>query len=324
MDLQRPIIEQVQNSIPDTTALRENIGTGAKNAYASIADTAATVRNTLGEFGSNLEAAAETGSSSDFLDMNGMFAKIAFLILILFVFLALLRLGISLVGYFTLPSQSPYVVKGILNGNSNIDVSQNPEVPGSILISRSNDANKGAEFTWSVWLFINQPDVPDSKMCPIFVKGEGEYQTDGINTCNGPGMYVTTNGGIGKVRIVMDTVINKADFVDIPNIPQQKWVHIAVRLQNTLLDTYVNGVISARTTLSSAPKQNYYDIHICPNGGFSGSLSDLRYFDHALSVFGINNIVMFGPTTTTSALTTDAKAVGGNYSYLSSLWYGGG
>jgi hypothetical protein len=70
--------------------------------------------------------------------------------------------------------------------------------------------------------------------------------------------------------------------------------------------------------MSYAPKQNYYDITVC--GGFNGSLSNLRYYDHALNVFDINNIIMFGPNTIPSKLASNSGG-SGNYAYLSSQWY---
>jgi len=349
MDLQKPIIEQIRNSIPAVPFVATNAmqsGTDvAKSAFTSLADTATNVRASLDDFGQNVgEGATSITEPGNFFDINGLFAKIAFLIFVLFGFVFLVRVGISLVGYFTLPSQSPYIVKGMLNGSSALDISQDPSNPASVPIPRSNDAAKGAEFTWSTWLFVGNQSSGSYKA--VFVKGDGGFDaTTGINVCNGPGMYLKTDGGgVTSLRICIDTIRKPIatststvatsivatttaegdggpDVIDISNIPQRKWVHVAVRLQNTLVDTYVNGVISKRTTLSAAPKQNYYDVHVCPNGGFSGSLSDLRYFDHALSVFSINNIVIFGPNTKTTAMTTDAKAVGGNYSYLSPQWY---
>ena len=38
-------------------------------------------------------------------------------------------------------------------------------------------------------------------------------------------------------------------------------------------------------------------------------------------VFEINNIIAAGPNMTASALSADAKAVSGNYSFLSNTWY---
>ena len=56
--------------------------------------------------------------------------------------------------YFNSPSKSPYLVKGLLNGNDNITVSQDPNVADSILVPRSNNESSGAEFTWSSWIYI--------------------------------------------------------------------------------------------------------------------------------------------------------------------------
>jgi hypothetical protein len=336
MDLQRPIMDQVPNVAANA---RESITTGAKNAFDSVTNAAANVRNTLGEFGtsaSNIATGASnsvTGAlsgtsdaaSSNFLDLNGVVAKIAFLVLVLFAFLALLRLGISAVGYFMRPSNSPYLVKGLLNGTSTTTISQDPSNTSAVPISRSNDASKGIEYTWSVWLNINQTaDAATTAVWhPVFVKGEGNYDATNMCTINGPGMYLRTDAnGVCTLRYRMDNVSGTGHTdMEIPNIPQLKWVHVAARLQNTILSIYVNGVVALQTTMEAAPSQNFYDVHVCPNGGFSGSLADLRYFDQALGIFGINNILMFGPNTSPSALTTDSKAVGGNFSYLSNLWY---
>jgi hypothetical protein len=63
-----------------------------------------------------------------------------------------------------------------------------------------------------------------------------------------------------------------------------------MRVENTLMDVYVNGTITS-TKFTAVPKQNYNDVQICQNGGFEGNLSNLR-FSHALSAFEINNIVV--------------------------------
>jgi len=86
-----------------------------------------------------------------------------------------------------------------------------------------------------------------------------------------------------------------------------------------MLDVYINGTISGRLSLPHVPKQNYNDINVCQGGGFSGNLSDLRYFDRALSVIEINNIYYWGPTLTSGETPTGSTATGSNY--LSTLWY---
>jgi hypothetical protein len=86
-----------------------------------------------------------------------------------------------------------------------------------------------------------------------------------------------------------------------------------------MLDVYINGTISGRLNLPLVPKQNYNDINVCQGGGFNGNLSDLRYFDHALSIIEINNTYYWGPNLKSSEATTPATSSSGNY--LSSLWY---
>jgi hypothetical protein len=60
-------------------------------------------------------------------------------------------------------------------------------------------------------------------------------------------------------------------------------------------DTSGNGVISARYNFSSVPLQNYKDVIVCGNSGFSGSLSDLRYYSYALNIF-IEQIIFISIT----------------------------
>lgn len=52
-------------------------------------------------------------STQDFLDSNSLVAQVAFLLLVLFVFIVLLRLGISILGYYLSPSNSPKLINGM-------------------------------------------------------------------------------------------------------------------------------------------------------------------------------------------------------------------
>ena len=117
----------------------------------------------------------------------------------------------------------------------------------------------------------------------------------------------------------MDTVspTDTNTEIEIDNIPIRKWVHVAMSLQNTVLDVYVNGIVVNRLLLNNTPMQNYGDVLVCQQGGFAGKLSNLRYFSRALNVFEINNIVSAGPNLNAAE---DSKPVGG-FGYLSSMWY---
>jgi len=97
-------------------------------------------------------------------------------------------------------------------------------------------------------------------------------------------------------------------------------MNVIIRVENRILDIYVNGVLTQHKDLGYVPKQNFSDVYVCQNGGFSGSLSDLRYYPKALNVFEINTIVAWGPNLSTSPSALEAKTTSDSY-YLSSMWY---
>jgi hypothetical protein len=306
MNVQQPIIEQIQSAKEVTSNSMENV-TDKMNEFKSG------VENNLGEFSTK----GMKEASGDFLQSNGLLAKCAFIILLFIIFLFLFKLGVNVLGYLLGPSKNPYLVYGKLDGNTSVSISQDPSDKSAIPILRSNNSKSGIEFTWSVWVFLNLGAKNDTKT--IFVKGNPNTDTtQSIYETNSPGMYVSSDAGVGKIEIYLDDVNNGKNQMTITNVPLQKWVHIAYRLQNTILDVYVNGVVQQRLQMTYAPKQNYYNVNVC--GGFAGSISNLRYYSHALSVFDINNIIIFGPNTNPSKLSADAQNTG-NYSYLSSQWY---
>jgi len=71
---------------------------------------------------------------------------------------------------------------------------------------------------------------------------------------------------------------------DIKKIPLQRWVHVCVTLWNRTLDVYVNGKLKRSCILDSIPKNEVGDLYINKNGGYSGYISNLKYFPYPLSV----------------------------------------
>ena len=291
-----------------------------QNSINSVGDTFNGFRDNLSSTVSGF--GEQPGASSEFSYSNTIIAKVAFLILVVIVFMFLMNLGISLIGYFTSPNSNPYLIKGQIDGTSAVTIQQDPKNSASSLILRSNNQSKGLEFTWSVWLFINDLATDATKYQHIFNKGDLPPNT-GSNVSlvnNAPGLYL--GPATNNLHIIMNgsDADTQNNVIDISNIPLKKWVHVAIRMQNTIMDVYVNGTISSRLVMTTVPKQNYNDVYVCQNGGFSGKLSNLRYYSSALNVFDINSIVAYGPNTATSNLTSDQSALG-NYSYLSNLWY---
>jgi len=313
-----PVQQIPEIKIPDQL---KNVGETIGN---SINNLKTNVDSSVSAFSQQAEAGA--GASSDFLQSNTIFAKFAFLMLAIILFVFLSALGIILIQYFLSPSKNPYLINGMIDGNENKIITQDPKNNNSVPVLRSNNQTTGLEFTWSFWLFINELSLPIgnsiTKFQHIFNKGDNNYDpTTGIALVNnGPGLYISPAKNM--LCIVMDSVLpSELNIVTIENIPIRKWFHVAVRVKNTVMDTYINGMIASRYVMKNVPKQNYNDVYFAQNGGFYGKLSNLRYYSYALNVFEINSIVTFGPNTNPSKLSTDTRARGNQYSYISNSWY---
>jgi len=250
-----------------------------------------------------------TSGIKNFFESNSLVSKFAFLLLVIFIFILLLRLGIILITKtFITTSGSPHLINGMIDAQQQtLAITQNPNVNGSTTIYRSINASDGIEFTWSVWIFINELQYNAGQYKHIFHKGNfpngspgaGNTVADGlIYPNNAPGLYIAPN--TNELLLIMNTFNNVNEEVTIPDIPLNKWISVIIRCQNTILDVYVNGTISRSLELSGVPKQNYGDVYVALNGGFDGYISNLWYYDYALGTAAIQRLVQSGASTSTA------------------------
>lgn len=254
----------------------------------------------------------------EFLESNSLVAKFAFLILVIFGFIILLRIGISVISYLFKPNESPHLMDGMVDATQMLVYQQDPSNNGAVTIYRSVNENDGIEFTWSLWIFINNLYSGNANTYKhIFSKGNSNIQENGlIYPNNAPGLYIAPN--TNSLVLMMNTfnVINEE--IVIPDMPINKWINIIIRCQNTTLDVYINGTISRSINLIGVPKQNYGDVFVGMNGGFDGYISNLWYYNYALGTAAIQRIAANGPNT---------KMIGSNgmtdkmYNYLSLRWF---
>ena len=313
----------------------DSVSSVSNNIYGPINSLKESVSNTVSEFSSENVGTA----SSEFLESNSLIARFSFVLIVVIVFIILLRLGIYLVGYFSEPNGNPYIVEGLLPGSNPVHIIQDPQITDSVTILRSNNQKTGIEFTWGVWLnitdikldsYINTNGVSKYYYQHIFNKGDKGIDNNGNSfggagiskVNNGPGMYIQTSSD-PTLYVVMDMVSSQQQTIKITNIPLKKWFHVILRMQNNVMDVYINGVVTQRVAFSSVPKQNYQDVYVCQNNGvstgFSGNLSDLRYYDRALNIFEITGMVSKGPNLSTSK--HNSASVSNGSTYLSSMWY---
>jgi hypothetical protein len=320
------------NPVPATTSSApidiNNLTTGASNAFSSISNSISDARTGLNSAVSDFSSKSAVDASSEFLESNTMIAKFAFIIVALILFMILFRIGMMIMAYFFSPSPSPYLVQGMIVGNEASTIPQDTRTDYPVIKLSENEAS-GIEFTYSVWILLK--GETDANYHHVFNKGAFDPETAtgtaiGTNKGNNaPGLFIKTTNGTSSARIYMDTMkqegqlasgkSSRSAYINV-TMPHKKWVNIIIRIQNRIMDVYVNGVLTGRKDLEYIPRQNYGDVNICQNGGFAGNLSNLRYFDSALNVFQINQLVTSGPNTSTSKSTTTPST--GYYYYLSS------
>lgn len=323
-----------QNQNPQSASIlpsTQTVTTGIADTFNNISNSISDAKNSVNQSMDQFSSTNAMDAGKEFLQSNSLIAKFGFIILVLFGFLFFFRIGMILISTLMSPVSSPYLVKGLITGTEAIRVQQDSRTSNP-LVNYSENQPSGLEFTYSVWILLNSSNN-NGKYSHIFNKGimdASNIVTNGVNNMsNAPGLYVKGNDdGTNTLRVYMDTfsktgpisnIDDQRSTIDISGVPYNKWVNVIIRAQNRILDVYVNGVLTQHKDLGYVPRQNFGDVYVCQNGGFSGKLSDLRYYAKALNVFEINGVVGWGPN-----LSTSPSASGQNNtdaSYLSYLWY---
>ena len=255
-------------------------------------------------------------ASKEFFQSNSLVAKFAFLLLVLAAFIFLLKIGINLITWIFSPNESPKLINGMVDARYTLQFPQDPSSNGAVTIYRSVNTTDGIEFTWSVWIFISDLQYNQGIFKNVFYKGNYNINPDGLNfPNNAPGLYIAPN--TNELIVIMNTFKNINEDVTIPDIPLNKWMNVIIRCQGSILDVFINGTISRSLQLTSVPKQNYGDVYVSANGGFSGYTSNLWYYNYALGTAAIQNIINKGP----NLKMTDGLVDDKDSNYLSLRWF---
>jgi len=280
--------------------------------------------------------------TKDFLQSNTLIAKATFIMLILVIFCILYFIISKIIVYILSPSGTPYLLDGMKDARLQINIPQALIDKNSIQILRSKNEYEGIEFTYSFWMYIDDPlfnDNTDYKS--IFVKGNIKPRGRGLfgpNNC--PGVYLYSGKKnisdqleeqypILGMLVRLNIYQNKEDInepykfyedIYIDAIPIKKWVCVIIRLTSqNIVDIYINGNLTKRQKLSNVVKQNYNDLYLNAGGGFSGFLSNLRYYNYAIGTLDVDNITSSGPNLKMAHTTRDINK--SKPYYLSNQWY---
>jgi len=147
----------------------------------------------------------------------------------------------------------------------------------------SEYTQRSTEYSISSWIYINDWSTKSGMPKVIMTRADNpsivldSYKNDLLVKFQTFKSDKSSEGG-GPVEI------------RIPNISIQKWVNITVCFGNKNVDTYINGklvntyVTSFPQFITITPKASKPPpFSITPGGGFSGSISQCRYYDRLLT-----------------------------------------
>jgi Concanavalin A-like lectin/glucanases superfamily len=262
---------------------------------------------------------SESSNSASFLmkpTFGSQFVLALVILITLFVFLlaveqvykSYLQMGLSKLALY------PYTV----GSQKTIVIDQDPSNARSKTVYPSENEVTGIEFSYSLFVYIqestfnsNATGTTSNQLKAVFHKG---YRNP-FPLCS-PGVFVHT--AKNSLRIIMNSYANWFNYVDINDIPVEKWFHLVLVCRSSSLEVYVNGNLAQKISMNgSVPYQNYQPIVLFTNetktitsqnqglpanvdfnlmGPMNGYLSNLFYFRYALSFSEIQNMMNLGPS----------------------------
>ena len=219
-----------------------------------------------------------------FLTNGEWYTQILLAVLIFIVFCIVTNLILNVAEYFrSIHKGSPWLYK---DGDTK-DATKAVQVDKNIL--RSTNQIDGIEFTYVFWMYVKDWKPNENRWKHVLHKGNDNSWP---NRAPGIWLHPTDN----KMRVYMNTFNSVAgSYIDVDNIPLNKWLHVAVMVTGRYLDVYINGSLKKRLVLDGIPRQNHGDVYINRFGGFDGYMSCIRYFDYSISPIELEYIVKKGP-----------------------------
>lgn len=235
--------------------------------------------------------------------------------------------------------------KTYVSGSKTITAIQNPRNEKAKTIYFSDNQRAGVEFSYATFLNIASDTFSSNnhKLYHILHKGYNQ-----MYPLLGPGIFCW--GDMNKLRIYMNCYNTWNNYLEIENVPIDKWFHLVVSCKGNTVYVYVNGNLKSKMALSgnTPPYQNYGNVYAFSSrkmsikktittslenddklqgqhssssldfdGAIKGMLSRVYYFGYALTYTEIQTLMNMGPSSEIEG-GTGANAVS---PYLSDTWW---
>ncbi len=182
------------------------------------------------------------------------------------IYIIFLILVIGILAYFLYKSY---------NKRNHLSVLSDAKVPITIGTSSLPTPNDSANFTYSIWIYIQDWNYNSTQKKPIIKRTSTAQE----KTINFPYIYLDEN--------INDLVVEVGESGDfkcrVSNIPLQRWTLVTVSVFQKVVDVYIDGKL-LKTCVMNTPvsSSNSSDILITSDGGFSGNTVGLQYIPNAV------------------------------------------
>lgn len=285
------------------------------------------MNNSSSNYGSNVGA-------QEFLMGSGALAQILLVIVIsALLFILMMTLETMYLTWYRASRTRIDVLPYTANPDDKMKtIVQNPTMPNAVTLPLSENERTGAEFTYSFFIYLNPSNIDSNQTTTqglrhVFHKGYSRF-----SPLMGPGVFVKTNEN--TIRLYMNSSKKLDNYVDVPNIPLKKWVHVVILGRKNSVEIYVNGNVAKKIRLDGAIYQNYQDLILFSQrngqikhsdgsivevkGSFSGSFSSLVYYSYAISYSEIQDLLNEGPSKETEEAANGLTVAS---PYLADSWW---
>ena len=301
----------ITNKIGDTY---NTIKGTISNSIGAVNDKIGDISDTIGDtIGDKVDSVKKTISEKTGIDIptpseDSIMWTILKTILYIIIFVTILWvIKYFYTAYESSIINSPFLLSGTKNAKHGLVISQDPKNTNYIPILPS-EGRDGVEFSYSFWIEIEDFTYKNGQWKHVFHKGNASSYPN-----RAPGVWIHPNSN--ALRVYMNTQEQILEYVDIDNIPTRKWLHVVLVLRNKILDVYVNGYLKVRKELSSIPRQNNGDFWVNMFGGFEGYLSNIQYFNQAVTFNTIQTLMKSGPSSDNCMDTGEAPP------YMDNNWW---
>jgi hypothetical protein len=153
------------------------------------------------------------------------------------------------------------------SGSKMFTALQNPTNPNSKTIYTSKNQRSGIEFSYSMFLNINSDTFSTGNSCLYHILHKGYSK---VYPLLGPGIFC--RGDKNTLRIYMNSFGSWNNYIEIDNIPIDKWFHLVISCkgavqgnpQGSVLYIYINGNLKQKLKLAgnTPPYQNYGNVYV--------------------------------------------------------------